>query len=105
MTTTREGGRRARSEDGMTLLEMAVAGAILSVALLAAHYGATLAWVLHLKGSSVRNDTLYLWNQSCRFRASPQQEGALLNLHPDLRPLRQIIFEKNGLEWEVLCAR
>ena len=55
----------------MTLLEIVVAGAILSVALLAAHYSATLAWALHRKGSFSSENTIQFWNRSCRFRDSP----------------------------------
>ena len=88
----------------MTLLEVVVAGAILSVTLLAAHYSATLAWSLHRKGSVSSENEILLWNRSCRFRASPEQEGVALILNSDLRPLRQIVLEKNGLEWEILRA-
>ena len=105
MRSTRLGGRCPGSEVGMTLLEVVVAGSILSVALLAAHYSATLAWTLHRKGSLSSDHTIQLWNRSCRFRASPQQQGTLLILNPDLRPLKQVVLENNGLEWEVLHAR
>ncbi len=89
----------------MTLLEIVVAGAILSVALLAAHYSATLAWALHRKGSFSSENTIQFWNRSCRFRDSPGQEGTPFILNPDLRPLRQVVLEKNGLTWEVVRAR
>ena len=105
MRTTTRGGRFLEREAGMTLLEVLVAGSILSVALLAAHYSATLAWSLHRKGSVSSKNTIRLWNRSCRFRANPEQEGTLFMLNPDLRPLRQVVLEKNGLEWEVLRAR
>ena len=89
----------------MTLLEIVLAGAILSVALLAAHYSATLAWALHRQGSLSSENTIQLWNRSCRFRASPEQEGSPFILNPDLRPLKQVVLEKNGLEWEIIGAR
>ena len=98
-------GGRFGSEAGLTLLEIVVAGAILSVALLAAHYSATLAWALHRQGSSSSENTIHIWNRSCRFRASPEQEGIPFILNPDLRPLRQVVLERNGLEWEVIRAR
>ena len=89
----------------MTLLEIVVAGAVLSVALLATHYSATLAWALHRQGSFSSEDTIYLWNRSCLFRASPEQEGTPFILDPELRPARQVVLERNGLEWEVIRAR
>ena len=105
MRCTRLSDRCLGSATGMTLLEVVVAGAILSVALLAAHHSATLAWALHRRGSSSSDNTIELWNRTCRFRARPEQEGTLFILDPDLRPLRQLVLEKNGLEWEVLRAR
>ena len=93
------------SEAGLTLLEIVVAGAILSVALMAVHYSATLAWSLHRKGSFSSENTIHLWNRSCRFRANPEREGTPFILNPDLRPLRQVVLERNGLEWEVIRAR
>ena len=92
-------------EAGLTLIEIVLAGAVLSVALMAAHYSATQAWALHRQGTFSSENTIHLWTLSCRFRARPEQEGLPVILKPDLRPLRQVVLERNGLEWEVIRAR
>ncbi len=97
--------RAPAGEAGLTLIEVVVAGAILSVALLAAHYSATLAWALHREGSVSSEETIRLWSRCSRFRARLEEEGSPLMLKPGLRPVRQVVLEENGLEWEVIGAR
>ena len=98
--------RKSRSRlEGFTLLEVVLAGAVLTTGFLAVHYSAALAWTVHEEARSRSESALLLWSRSSGFRAGRESGGTSLILHPDLRPLLRVVEERDGIEWETIVAR